>query len=76
MVTYLSAKFQSIWRTSDFGRNLAQNMIEKDVGKINIKMEISRWTSTSLGKFSQFEKLQVLGPNLPERIWITKNLKK
>ena len=29
-------------------------------------MEISTWSSTFVPNFSQFEELQILGPNLPK----------
>ena len=76
MVTSLCIKFRSIWRPSDFGTNLSRNINKKDFENINIKMQISTWPSTSVRNFSHCEELQVLGPNFPERIWMTKNLKK
>ena len=42
-------------------------MNEKDFEKINIKMEISTWSSTSVPNFSQSEELQILGPNFPQK---------
>ena len=43
-------------------------MNEKDFKKINIKIEISTWPSTSVQNFSQFEELQILGPNLSQNM--------
>ena len=43
-------------------------MNEKDFEKINIKIEISTWPSTSVQNFSQFEELQILGPNLSQNM--------
>ena len=38
---YLCAKFQLIWRTSDFGTKFAQkNMNDKSFEKIKIKFEV------------------------------------
>ena len=38
----LSTKFQSIWKTSNFGTNFAQkNMTDKNFEKINMKIVIS-----------------------------------
>ena len=42
-------------------------MNEKNFEKINIKIEISIWQSTSLSNFSQSEEIQILGPNLPQK---------
>ena len=41
-------------------------MNEKDFEKINVKVEIITWPSTSVPNFSQFEELQIFGPNLPQ----------
>ena len=38
---YACTKFQSIWRTSDFGTKFAKKMNDKNFEKINIKTEIS-----------------------------------
>ena len=35
--------------------------------KINIKMEIKTWASTSVPNFTQFEELQIFAPNLPQK---------
>ena len=43
-------------------------MSDKIFEKINIKIEISIKKSTSVANFSQFEELQILGPNLPKNI--------
>ena len=43
--------------------------------KINIKIEISIYQSTSIPNFSQFEELQILGSNLPKNM-NEKNFKK
>ena len=66
---YPCTKFHLIWRTSDFvGPNfLKENMNDKNFEKINIKIEISISLSTSVPNFSQFEELQILGPNLPKK---------
>ena len=66
---YPYTKFHLIWRTSDFlGPNfLKENMNDKNFEKINIKIEISISLSTSVPNFSQFEELQILGPNLPQK---------
>ena len=66
---YPYTKFHLIWRTSDFvGPNfLKENMNDKNFEKINIKIEISISLSTSAQNFSQFEELQILGPNLPQK---------
>ena len=66
---YPCTKFHLIWRTSDFlGPNfLKENVNEKNFEKINIKIEISISLSTSVPNFSQFEELQILGPNLPKK---------
>ena len=66
---YPCTKFHLIWRTSDFlGPNfLKENVNEKNFEKINIKIEISISLSTSVPNFSQFEELQILGPNLPQK---------
>ena len=66
---YPYTKFHLIWRTSDFvGPNfLKENMNDKNFEKINIKIEISISLSTSVPNFSQFEELQILGPNLPKK---------
>ena len=66
---YPCTKFHLIWRTSDFlGPNfLKENVNEKFFEKINIKIEISISLSTSAPNFSQFEELQILGPNLPQK---------
>ena len=52
-------------------------MKENNFEKINIKVEISIWWSTSVPNFSQFEELHVLGPNFPRKyewkeFWKTK----
>ena len=66
---YPCTKFHLIWRTSDFLRPnfLKENVNEKIFEKINIKIEISISLSTSAQNFSQFEELQILGPNLPQK---------
>ena len=43
-------------------------MNEKEFGKVNIKMERSTWPSTFVRNFSQFEELQILGPNLSQNM--------
>ena len=40
-------------------------MNEKNFEKINIKIKICIQQSTSVPNFSQFEELQILGPNMP-----------
>ena len=42
-------------------------MNENNFEKINIKIELSLKQSTSVPNFSQFEELQILEPNLPEK---------
>ena len=42
-------------------------MTDKSFEKINIKIVISIYESTSVPNFSQFEELQILGPNLPKK---------
>ena len=66
---YPCTKFHLIWRASDFlGPNfLKENVNEKFFEEINIKIEISISLSTSAPNFSQFEELQILGPNLPQK---------
>ena len=66
---YSCTKFHLIWRASDFlGPNfLKENVNEKIFEEINIKIEISISLSTSAPNFSQFEELQILGPNLPQK---------
>ena len=66
---YPCTKFHLIWRASDFlGPNfLKENVNEKIFEEINIKIEISISLSTSAPNFSQFEELQILGPNLPQK---------
>ena len=66
---YPWTKFHLIWQTSDFvGPNFPkENMNDKNFEKINIKIEISISLSTSVPNFSQFEELQILGPNLPKK---------
>ena len=64
----------SIWRKQDgmkfahntlkFSRFVQNYMNDKTFEKINIKIEISIQQSTSVLNFSQFEELQILGPNL------------
>ena len=42
-------------------------MNDKTFEKIKIKTEISIQQSTPVPNFSQFEELQILGPNLPKK---------
>ena len=44
-----------------------KNMNAKNFAKINIKIEISTYQSTSVPNFSQVEELQILGPSLPQK---------
>ena len=48
--------------------NLSQNMNKNDFEKINIKMEISTWPSTSVPNLSQFEELQILDQICPKNM--------
>ena len=51
-------------------------MNEKDFEKINIKMEISAWASTSVLNFSQAKKIQILGAMFKKKYESKENLKK
>ena len=70
-------KFQSIWRTLDFGTKFVQkNMTDKNFEKRNIKIVISMQQFTPIRSFSHFVELQIMGPNLPKKIGVTKILEK
>ena len=43
-------------------------MNDENFEKLNFKIEMSIYQSTSAPNFSQFEELQILGPNLPKKI--------
>ena len=51
-------------------------MSDKNFEKINIKIVISIQQFTAVRNFSQFVELQIMGPNLPKMIGVTKILKK
>ena len=51
-------------------------MNEKNFEKINIKIVISRQQCTPVQNFCQFKELQILGPNLSQKIWMKRILKK
>ena len=68
ILMYSSTKFQSIWRKSDFETKFAQkNITDKNFEKINIKTVISIYQCTPLRNFSQFEEIQIMGPNMPKK---------
>ena len=68
-------KFQSIWRTLDFGTKFVQkNMTGKNFERINIKIVISIQQFTPVRNFSHLVELQIMGPNLPKNIGVTKIL--
>ena len=55
---YPCTKFQSIWKTSNFGTKFIQkNMSDKYFEKISIKFEIKIWQCTPVPNFSQFGEL-------------------
>ena len=60
-----NARFRSAGTTSDFVQNY---MNDKIFEKTNIKIVISIQQCTPLGNFSHFVKLQIMGPNLPQKI--------
>ena len=65
---YPCIKFQSIWKTSNFGVKLVQkNMTNKNFEKTNIKIVLSIYQRTPLQNFSQFEEIKIIGPNLPKK---------
>ena len=51
-------------------------MNDKNLEKINIKIEISIQQSTSIANLNQFEELKILGPNLPKNFEFKIFLKK
>ena len=51
-------------------------MNDKNFEEINIEIEISIQQSISVPNFSQFEELQILGPNLPPKNMNEKNFEK
>ena len=62
---YRNAGFQSIETTSDSGTKFAKNyMNDKTFEKVNIKIVIGILQCTPVQNLSQFEELQILGPNL------------
>ena len=50
-------------------------MSEKNFEKLNIKPVINV-PLYSLQIFGQFEKIQIMGPNLPKKAWVTNVLEK
>ena len=62
---YTNARFQSTETTSDFVQNY---MNDKTFEKIIIKIVINIEQCTPLRNFSHFVKLQIMGPNLPQKI--------
>ena len=65
---YPCIKFQSIWKTSNFGVKLVQkNMTNKNFEKTNIKIVLSIYQRTPLQNFRQFEEIKIIGPNLPKK---------
>ena len=66
---YSCTNFQSLWKNSDFKTKFAaKNMKEKNSEKINFKIVISIYQCTHAPNFSHFGELQILGPNLPQKI--------
>ena len=53
-----------------------KNMTDKNFEKMNIKIIISIRQFTPVQNFSHFVELQVMGPNLPKKIGVTKILEK
>ena len=51
-------------------------MNSKNFEKINNEIEINIQQSTSIPNFSQFEELQIFGPNLPKKYTSAKNFVK
>ena len=66
---YSCTNFQSLWKNSDFKTKFAaKNMKEKNSEKINFKIVISIYQCTHAPNFSHFGELQILGPNLPQKM--------
>ena len=77
LTTYPCIKFQSIWRTLDFGTIFVQkNMTDKNFEKINIETVISIQQFTTARNFSHSVELQIMGTNLPKKIGLTKIFEK
>ena len=43
-------------------------MSDKNFGKINIKIVINKQQCTPLRNFRQFEEIQIMAPNLPQKL--------
>ena len=51
-------------------------MNDKTFGKINFKILISTWQCAPVPNFRYFGELQILAPNLPKKMRVTKVLEK
>ena len=69
---YPSTNFMSIWKKTDYGTKFAQKHEWQKFWKNKHHNRNKHIECTPAPNFSWFRELQILGPNLPKKMWMTK----